>query len=145
MQGKLQGRCVLWMSSWVLWIHWNPRVPLGANHLVSKGWTVIDDTVLQGIYIIWYRFCILGKGFGRPFEVKQLLFPDPVFPKIKIICLWFQTTKNDWVWRKVFERFITILNVYVDIIQVLFFQVLSIFKKLHSKCKILFIKELKIP
>ena len=52
--------------------------------------------------------------------------------------------KNDWVWRKVFERFITIINVSVNIIQVLFFQVLSVFEKLHSKFKSFFIKELEI-
>ena len=145
MQGKRQGWCVAWISSRVLRIHCNPRVSLGANHLVSKGWIEVDYTVLQRIYVVWYRFCILGKGFGRPFEVKQLLFLDSVFPKRKIICLWFQTMKNDWVCRKVFERFITILNVSVDIIQVLFSQVLSIFKKRHTKFKIFFIEELKIP
>ena len=145
MQGKLQGWCVVWISSRVLRIHCNPRVPLGANHLVSKGWIEVDYTVLQRIYVIWYRFCILGKSFARPFDFKQLLFPDPLFPKMKVICFWFQTMKNDWVWRKVFERFITILNVCVIIIQVLFFQVLSIFEKLHSKFKSFFIEELKIP
>ena len=62
-----------------------------------------------------------------------------------MICFWFQTRKNDWVSRKVFERCITILNVSVDIIQVLFFQVLSKFQKLHSKFKRFFIEKLKIP
>ena len=52
--------------------------------------------------------------------------------------------KNDWVWRKVFERSITILNVCVDIIQVLFVRVLSLFEKSHSKFKVFFIEELKI-
>ena len=52
--------------------------------------------------------------------------------------------KNDWVWRKVFERRITILNACVDVIQVLFVQVLSLFEKLHSKFKVFFIEELKI-
>ena len=64
-------------------------------------------------------------------KLSNFLSLDPVFSKTKIICFWFQTMKNDWVWRKIFERFITILNVSVDIIQVLFFQVLSIFEKLH--------------
>ena len=65
--------------------------------------------------------------------------------EMKIISFWFQTMNNDWVWRKVFERCITILNVSVDIIQVLFFQVSSKFEKLRSKFKRFFIEELKIP
>ena len=52
--------------------------------------------------------------------------------------------KNDWVWRKAFESSITVLNVCVDIIEVLFFQVWSIFEKVHSKFKSFFFKELKI-
>ena len=137
----------MWITSWALQIHCKRRVSLGANQLVSKGWIEIDCTVLQKIYVIWYRFCILGKSFARSFEVNQLLFPFfyPVFTKMKIICFWFQTMKSDWVSRKVFERCITILNVSVDIIQALFFQVLSIFEKLHSKFKSFFIEELKIP
>ena len=79
MQCKLQGRCVVWISSWALQIHCNPRVPLGTNQLVSKGWFEIDDIVLQKIYVIWYRFCIVGKSFARPFEVKQLPLPRSHF------------------------------------------------------------------
>ena len=79
MQGKLQGRCVVWIHSWALRIHCNPRVPLGANHLISKGWIEIGDTLLQRIYVIWYRFCILGKRFARPFEVKETSFPRSYF------------------------------------------------------------------
>ena len=145
MEGKQQGRSVVWITSWALQIHCNPRVSLGANQLVSKGWIEIHYRVLQKIYVIWYRFCILGKSFARPFEVKQPRFPDPVFAKMKIICFLFQTMKSDWVWRKVFERFATILNVSADIIQVFFFQVLSMFEKLHSKFKSFFIEEWKIP
>ena len=144
MQGNLQSRCAVWISSWVAQPHCNRKVFLGANQLASEGWIEIDYTVLQKIYVIWYRFCILCKRFARPFEVKQLLFPDPVFPKMKIICFWFQTMKNDWVWRKVFEKFITIVNVSVHIIQVLFFKVLSVFEELHSKFKSFLIDELKI-
>ena len=125
-------------------MHCNPRVSLGANQLVSKGRIEIDATLLQKIYVIWYRFCILGKSFARPFDFKQLLFPDPVSPKTKIICFWFQTMKNPWIWRQVFERFITIRNIFVNIIHVLFFQVLSIFEKLHSKFKSSFTEELEI-
>ena len=79
MQGKLPGRCVVWISSWALQIHCNPRVPLGANQLVSKGWIEIDDTLLQRIYWIQYRFCILGKRFARPFEVRGPSFPGSCF------------------------------------------------------------------
>ena len=71
---QFQGRCVVWILSWALQIHCNPRVPLGANQLVSKGGMETDDTVLQKIYLIWYSFCILGKSFARPFEVNQLPF-----------------------------------------------------------------------
>ena len=133
MEGKQQGRCVVWITSWALQIHCNPRVSLGANQLVSKGWIEIDCTVLQKIYVIWYRFCILGKSFARPFDIKESIFLDPVLAKMKIICFWFQTMKNDWIWRKIFEKFIIILNVSVNIIAVLFFQVLSLFEKLHSR------------
>ena len=133
MQGKLQGRCGVWRSSWAQQIHCNPSASLGANQLVSKGRIETHATVLQKIYVIWYRFCILGKSFARPFDIKESIFLDPVLAKMKIICFWFQTMKNDWIWRKIFEKFIIILNVSVNIIAVLFFQVLSLFEKLHSR------------
>ena len=62
MQSKRQGRCAVWIISCPLQIHCNPRVPLGANKLVSKGWMETDDRGLQKIYIIWYSFCILGNS-----------------------------------------------------------------------------------
>ena len=68
-----------------------------------------------------------------------------VLPKITIISFWFQTGKNDWVWAKDFDRFTAVLNVPVDIIGVYFFQLVSILEKLHSKFKVLFTEELKIP
>ena len=52
--------------------------------------------------------------------------------------------KNDWAWRKVFERLVTILNVLVDIIKVLFFQLVSFIKKLDSKFENFLGGELKI-
>ena len=79
-----------------------------------------DDRVVQKIYVIWYRFCILGKCFARPFEVKGLPFPLSCFSEDEKYFFWFQTMENDWVWRKFFERFITILNVSVDIVGVFF-------------------------
>ena len=74
LQGKQQGRCVVWIISWALQIHSNTGVPHGTNQLVQKGWIEADDTALQKIYEIWYSFCILGKSSARPFEVKQLHF-----------------------------------------------------------------------
>ena len=53
--------------------------------------------------------------------------------------------KNDLFWTKSIERFITILNVLVDIIGNLFFQLVSILKKLHSMFKSFFTEELKAP
>ena len=96
MQGKLQGRCFVWISSWALQIHCNRRVPLGANHLVSKVSVEIDDTVLQRIYVIWCRFCILGKSFARPFEVKQLPFPRSCLQKGKNH-LFFISNDEKWL------------------------------------------------
>ena len=133
MQGKRQCRCVIWINNWALQIHCNPRVPLGANKLVPADWAKRDDRGLQRIYGIWYSFCIVGKKFARPFKLSNFLSFDPVFSKTKIICFWFQTMKNDWVWRKVFERYIFSLSVLVGIVGVLFFQLVSLFKKLYSK------------
>ena len=73
------------------------------------------------------------------FKLSVFLSLNPVFPKRKIICFLFQTMKNYWVWRKCFEKVITILNVWAvlnSIIRVSFFQLVSIGR--------LFIEELKI-
>ena len=45
--------------------------------------------------------------------------------------------------RKIFERFVTILNVWVDILRV-FFQLVSVIKKLDSKFAGFLTEELKI-
>ena len=66
-------------------------------------------------------------------KLSNFLSLDPVFSKTKIICFWFQTMKNDWVWRKFFEKYNFIVSVLVDIVGVLFFQLVSLFKKLDSK------------
>ena len=68
---------------------------------------------------------------------------DAVPLKTKIICFWFQTMENDWVWRKVFDKFITILNLSVNI-KVFFFQLVSIFEKPDCKFESFFTEELKI-
>ena len=53
--------------------------------------------------------------------------------------------KNDWVWRKVFERLITILNVSVNLIGVLLFHLVSIYQKLLTQFKSLPTEKLEIP
>ena len=143
LQGNLQGRCVVWIGSWALRIHCNPRAPLSANHLISKGWIEIGNTVLQRIYVIWYRFVSWVKDLLDILKLWNLLSLDPIFPKTKSICFWFQAMKNDWVWRKVFERFVNVLNVLVDIIRVLFFQLVSVIKMLDSKFESFLAVELK--
>ena len=92
-----------------------------------------NDRVLQKIYVTWYSFCILGKNFARLFEVKQLLFPWSCFYEEKNHLFWFQTMKNHCVWRKFFEKYITILSASVNITGVLFVQLVSLLEKLDSK------------
>ena len=68
--------------------------------------------------------------------VKVLLdllkLSNPVVPKTKLIFFLFQTIKNDWIWRKFFQKYITILSVSVDIIGVVFVRLVSLFEKLDS-------------
>ena len=143
MEGKRQCRCIVWIINWVLQIHCNPRVPLDANKLVIR---IKQRQITEG-YRGYMEFDIAFVSWVKVLLdlLKLSNFPslDPV-PKKAKICFSFQAMKNDWVWRKVFERFITIINVSVNIIQVLFFQVLSVFEKLHCKSKSFFIKELEI-
>ena len=135
LQGKLQGRCVVWIRSWALRIHGNCRTSLGANHLISKGWIEIDDTVLQKMYVIWYKFITLGKSFARPFEVEQLPFHGS--------CFSWDERHLFLIWNN--ERFVTILDVWVDITRLLFFHPVSVIKKLDSKFESFLTEELKIP
>ena len=125
MQGKRQFRFVVWIINWALQIHCNPRVPLGANKLVSEDWTKTDHRVLQKIYVIWYSSWILGTSLVLLdfLKLSNFLSLDPVFSKTKIIYFWFQTMKNDWVWRRFFERYIIILSVSVSITGVLLFSI----------------------
>ena len=78
------------------------------------------------------------------FKLTNFLSFGPVPKSTITICLWFQTMKDDWVWRKVFGRFIAIVNVSVNIIGVLCFELVSIFKKLDSNFESFFTEELKI-
>ena len=71
---KQQWRHIASVNSWALQNLCNPRVPIGANKMVSKGWMKKDHRRLQKIYVIWYSFSVLGERFARPFEYKQLLF-----------------------------------------------------------------------
>ena len=70
-------------------------------------------------------------------KLSDFLSLNPVFPKRKIICFLFQTMKNYWVWRKFFEKFITILNVWPVILRVSFFQLVSIGSFFTEELKIL--------
>ena len=88
---------------------------------VSWVWVLLDFLKLSNFFSLYLLF------------LRRKLF------------LLFQTMKNDWVWRKTFEKFITILNVLVDNVTVLFFQVASIIKKLdNNKFGSFFTEELKI-
>ena len=121
MQGKRQCRCVVWIINWALQIHCNPRVPLDANNLVSEDWTKRDHRELQRIYGIDIAFESWVKVLPDLLKLSNFLSLDPVFSKTKIISFLFQTMKNDWVWRKVSEKYIFIVSVLVDIVRVLFF------------------------
>ena len=77
-------------------------------------------------------------------KLSNFLSLDPVFPTRKNHMFFISNNENYWVWRKFFERFITILNVWADIIRVLFFQLVSIIRNLDSKFRSFFTEELKI-
>ena len=96
-----------------------------------------DHIELQKIHVIWYSFCVLGESFARTFEYKELLLA-------RSWSFWFETMKIDWIWRKVFERFVTILTASVDIVGAFSFQLVLVLGKLDCKVKIFFIEELKI-
>ena len=76
-------------------------------------------------------------------QLRNFLSVNLVPLKMKIICFWFKTMKNDWVWRKVFHRFITILSVSVDILRAFFFStsinirgaLRQVLKLLHQRTK----------
>ena len=133
LQGKRQCRCVVWIINCALPIHWHPRVLLGANKLVSEHWTKRITEGYRGYMEFDIAFVSWVKVLLDLFKLSKFLSLDPVFPKKKIIYFWFKTMKNDWVWRKCFERYITILSVSVDIIGALFFQLVSLLEKLDSK------------
>ena len=124
-------------------------------------------TATQGFLLVpisWYRrdeWKEIAGGYRRYFQfpiafaswvnvlldvlkLSNFLSFDPVPENTIIICLWFQTIKNDWAWGKVFGRFITILDVSVNIIGVLCFQLVSIFKKLDCNLEIFFAEKLQM-
>ena len=69
-------------------------------------------------------------------KLRNFLSLDPVFSKTKSICYWFQTMKNDWVWKKIFERFITILNVLFGIIGLFFFNYYQLLRSVTLSLKV---------
>ena len=60
-------------------------------------------------------FASRGKILFDLLNLSNIVRLHLVRLKIKNICFWSQTVKNDWVWRKDFARFDTILNISVDI------------------------------
>ena len=133
----------MWIINWALQIHCNPRVSLGANKLVSTSWLKTDDRVKRDMqfdiaFVFWVKILLVLLKLSNFFSL------NPVPRKSEIICCWFRTMKSDWIWRKVFENFITTLNVPVDIIGLLFFQLVSILEKPHAKFKSFFIEDSKI-
>ena len=55
MQGEGQCRYVVWIISLALQIHWDPRVLLGDNKLVSKGSMKRGDGGLQQLYVFDFK------------------------------------------------------------------------------------------
>ena len=145
MQGKQQCRSAMWIINWAFQIQCYPWVPFGANKLVSKRWMKTDHSLNRR----YMQFDIASVSWGKVFldllKLSNFLSLYLLTPKTKIICFLFQTMKYDWIWRRIFEIFITILNVSVNLIGVLFLQLVSIFEKVHCKFKILFTQELEMP
>ena len=145
LQMKQQCRYVMWIINWALQIQSYTGVPLGANKLVSKRWMKTDHSLNRRYMLFDIASVSWGKVFLDLLKLSNFLSLYPLTPKTKIICFLFQTMKYDWIWRIIFEKFITILNVSVNLIGVLFLQLVSIFEKVHSKFKILFTQELEMP
>ena len=55
MQGEGECRYVVWIISLALQIHWDPRVLLGDNKLVSKGSMKRGDGGLQQLYVFDFK------------------------------------------------------------------------------------------
>ena len=132
----------MWLSNWAQQIQCYPRVPLGANKLVSKGWMKGDHRLNRRFDIAFVSWV---KVLLELLKLGNFLCLYTVPPRTNIIWFWLQTMKNDCVWRKGFERFITIINVSISLIGVLLFQLVSIFEKVHSKFKSLLTQELEMP
>ena len=135
MQGKRQCRCVVWIINWL------------CKYTATQGFLLVPISWYQRIerreIIEGYRgymefdiaFVSWVKVLLDLLKLSNFLSLCPVVPKTKIICFFiskFQTMKNDWIWRKFFQRYITIVSVSVDIIGVLFFLLVSLFEKLDS-------------
>ena len=143
LQGKWQCTCVMWRINWALTIYCNPRVPLGANKLVSKVWMKTDDQALQKIYEIRYSFCILVKSFARPFEIKWLPIPRSCSQKYENHLFmisndekWLSLKKIFW---KIYHHFQCFSWYYTSFV----FSTSTIFNKLGCKFESFFTEELK--
>ena len=138
MQGKWQFRCVVWIINWAFQIHCNLRVPL----VLISWYQRMEQREITNGYRGYMEFHIAFVSWVKVLldllKLSNFLCLDLLFPKTKIVCFWLQTIKNDWVWRKVFERYIFILSVLADIVGVLFFRLVSLFEKLDSKFEIFF-------
>ena len=142
MKGKWQCRCAIWIINWALEIRCNPSVPFGENQYKRVEWKQMTEWYKR--YMFEMSFVSWVKVFIDFLKLSNFLSLDTVSPMRKSICISFQTMKNDWVWTKFFERFVTILNVLVNITRVFLFQLVSIIRKLYSKVGSFFTQGLKI-
>ena len=90
-------------------ISWYQRIEQKEITKSYKGYMKFDIT-----FVSWVKVLL------DLLKLRNFLPLHSVFPKTKIICFWFQTMKNDWVWRKYFERYLTIQSFLVDIVVHLF-------------------------
>ena len=115
MQGKRQWRCVDWITNWALQIHCNPKVILVwinwyqriKQREITKGYRGYMEFDIA--FVSWVKVLLDLLKLSNFFSLY------PVVPKMKIICFLFQRIKNDWVLRRFFEKYITILSVLVDV------------------------------
>ena len=116
-------------------------------------WKITASQGFPLVPIRWYQWCqyfdidfvFWVKVLLELLNVRNFFSLDHVLHNCKLICFTSKAMKIDWIWRKVFEIFVTILTVSVDIIEVLPFQLLSTLEKFDSKFKSFFTESLKIP
>ena len=112
-QSKQQCRRIVWINNWPLRSHCNPRVPLGVNRLVSKGWMKRDHKrVTEDICSFDIAFVFWVKLLLELLNISNFSL-DHGLLKIKIICFWFEKMKIDWIWSKVLTVAVNIIQVFV--------------------------------